>query len=172
MCLEEKPREDSHHHVLIYDSDTMPIQMLSLDTPKIIPSPYTTIQTLDSKANMGNISKTFLIDISVKTGIMEKNQVGVDCTPKEIVSFTYPFKELHNVFSWSYKEIPDIDPSIFENKIKVYDNAKPVHQRLRPIWPCKTAMIKTKVENLLRVGFIYPIPLMELVSNMVAADKK
>ena len=33
MSLEERPCEDSHHHVLIFDSDMMPLQILSLDIP-------------------------------------------------------------------------------------------------------------------------------------------
>lgn len=32
--------------------------------------------------------------------------------------------------------------------------------------------IKTKVKNLLRVGFAYPVPLTEWVSNLVPIDKK
>ena len=55
MSLEERPWEDSHHHVSISDSNTMPLQILSSDTPEIVSSPYTTIQTLDSKGNMGNL---------------------------------------------------------------------------------------------------------------------
>jgi hypothetical protein len=86
MSLEERPWEDSHHHVSISDSDMMPLQILSPDTPEIISSPYTTIQTLDSEGNMGNISKTLLIDISVKTGIVENIQIGANCNPEEIAA--------------------------------------------------------------------------------------
>ena len=74
MCLEEQPWEESHHHVSIFDSDMMPLQILSVDDPKIVSPPYTTIQTVNSKGNMGNLSKTFIINISVKRGIMENIQ--------------------------------------------------------------------------------------------------
>lgn len=130
MCLEERPWEESHHCVSISNSDTMPPQILSFDAPKIVSSPYTTIQTLDSEGNMGNISKTLLIDISIMTNIIENIQVGVGCTPEEITNFTYLFKEFYDVFTWCYEEMPDIDPSIVEHGIKMYDNDKPVHQRL------------------------------------------
>lgn len=72
MSLEERPWENSHLHVSISNSDMMPLQILSSDTPENISSPYMIIQTLDSEGNMGNISKTLLIDISVKIGIVEK----------------------------------------------------------------------------------------------------
>ena len=38
--------------------------------------------------------------------------------------------------------------------------------------PRKAPIIKAEIEKLLKVGFIYPIPLMEWVSNTVLVDKK
>lgn len=38
--------------------------------------------------------------------------------------------------------------------------------------PQKTAVIKVEVEKLLKVGFVYPIPLVEWVSNIVPIMKK
>lgn len=70
--LEERPWEDSHHHVSTYDSDMMTLQILSPDTHEIISSPYTTIQILESEGNRGNISQTLLPDISVMAGIMDR----------------------------------------------------------------------------------------------------
>jgi hypothetical protein len=43
---------------------------------------------------------------------------------------------------------------------------------LRPVNPRKVVEIKEEVENILNVGFIYPMPLMEWVSNPVLVDKK
>ena len=71
-----------------------------------------------------------LIDISVKTGIVENIQIGADCNPEEIACFTSLFKEFCDVFSWSYDEIPGIDPSIVEHEIKIYENENPFQQRL------------------------------------------
>lgn len=96
----------------------MPLQILLSDTPKIISSPYTTIQTLDSEGNMGNLSKTLLINISVKIGIVENIQIKANHNPEEIVSYTYPFKDIRDVFPWSYEEMDGIDPSIVKHEIK------------------------------------------------------
>ena len=38
--------------------------------------------------------------------------------------------------------------------------------------PRKAPAIKVEIEKLLKIGFIYPIPLMEWVSNPVLEDKK
>ena len=68
--------------------------------------------------------------------------------------------------------MPGIDPRIVEHEIKTYPNAKPVRQRLRAVNPRKAPTIKAEIEKLLKVGFIYPIPMMESVSNPFTVDKK
>jgi hypothetical protein len=65
-----------------------------------------------------------------------------------------------------------IDPCIVKYEIKTYMDAKHVRQRLRDVNPRKAPIIKAEVEKLLNVGFIYPIPLTEWVSNPVPIDKK
>jgi hypothetical protein len=121
---------------------------------------------------MGNISTTVMIDISIKQGVMENINLGTNCTPDEVVSYTTLFKEFCDVFAWSYKEMPRIDPSIVVHEIKTYPDAKLVQQKLRPVHPKKIAAIKEEVEKLLKSGFIYPIPLIEWVSNLVPVAKK
>ena len=126
MSLEERPWGEFHHRASTIDSEAIKTEISFFDQPEIVPSSYTTIHTIDSEGNMGNLSKTLLIDISVKTGIMENIQIGADCNPEEIAAFTALFKEFRDVFAWSYDEMPGIDPSIVEHEIKTYDNAKPI----------------------------------------------
>ena len=126
MSLEEQPWGEFHHRASMIDSEAIKTEIPSFDPPEMVPSTYTTVQTIESEGNTGNISKTMLIDISVKSGIVENIQSGANCNPDEIGHFTSLFKEFCDVFSWSYDEIPGIDPSIVEHEIKIYDNAKPV----------------------------------------------
>jgi hypothetical protein len=65
------------------------------------------------------------------------------------------------VFSWSYEEMPRIDPRIVEHDIRTYPDAKTVRKRLRVVNPRKAPAIKAEVEKLLNAGFIYPVPLTE-----------
>ena len=53
-----------------------------------------------------------------------------------------------------------IDPHIVEHEIKTYPDAKPIRQRFHAMNPRKAPTIKEEIEKLLKVGFIYPIPLM------------
>lgn len=75
---------------------------------------------------MENISKTLLIDIYVTKGTMENVQIGANCNPEEIASFTCLFKEFRDAFTWSHEEIPTINLSIVVHEIQLYDDAKPI----------------------------------------------
>lgn len=76
----------------------IPLQILSPNIIEIISSPYTILQTLEAEGNMGNLSKPLLINISIKTGIMDNIQVGANDNPEEIVSFIYLFRDFRDVF--------------------------------------------------------------------------
>ena len=76
------------------------------------------------------------------------------------------------MFAWSYEDIPGIDPSIIEYEIWTYPDAKLVQQKNRPFNLHKAAAVKDEVEKLLKSSFIYPIALMEWVSNPIPVDKK
>jgi len=58
------------------------------------------------------------------------------------------------------------------NEIPTYPGANLVHQCLRPMHPRKVVAIGEKVKNLLKDGFIYPIPLTDWVSNIIPISKK
>jgi hypothetical protein len=51
--------------------------------------------------NMEIIAKTILIDISKTPSIMENVFVRADCSPEEILIYTYLFKEFCDIFAWS-----------------------------------------------------------------------
>jgi hypothetical protein len=76
--------------------------------------------------NMETIDKMIPIDISRTPGIVENIFVRVNFSPEEIRIYTDLFKEFHDVFSWSYKEILGIYPRIIEHEIMTYPDAKSV----------------------------------------------
>ena len=72
---------------------------------------------------------------------MENIHVAVSCSPLELKSYRSLCRELRDVFSCSYEEIPGIDTSIVENTINMYPDVK-VCQWIHPIHPKKAATIK------------------------------
>jgi hypothetical protein len=125
-----------------------------------------------TEGNMETIAKMIPIDISKIPGVVENVFIGEDCSPKEIRIYMDLFKELCDVFSWFYEEMPGIDPRIMEHEIMTYPNAKPFRLKIYPVNPKKATVIKAKVEKMLNVSFIYLIQLTQWVSNLIPVNKK
>ena len=85
-----------------------------IDTP-INPLPR---EGIFAEGNMGNIFDTIPINISVSPDVMENIYIVANCSPEEIPIYTALFKKFHDVISWSYEEMPGIDPSIVEHEIR------------------------------------------------------
>jgi hypothetical protein len=124
------------------------------------------------EGNLRKISPTIPLDISIKPGVMENVHIGASCSTNEVHEYKALFQEFCDGFTWSYKEIPGIDPDIVVHDIKTYLDAKPVQQRLHPVHPRKVVAINLEVEKLLKAGFIYPMALTDWVSNLVPVNKK
>ena len=84
-----------------------------VDTP-INPLPR---EGMFAEGNMKNISATIPINISINPDVVENICIDANYSPKEIAIYTTLFKEFCDVFSWSYEEMPGIDPSIVEDEI-------------------------------------------------------
>jgi hypothetical protein len=124
------------------------------------------------EGNMETITETIPIDISKTPGVVDNVFVRADFSREEIQIYTDLFKEFRNIFSWSYEEMPGIDPRIVKHEITTYPNAKPVRKKLLPVNPQKSEAIKAELEKLLKDGFIYPIQLTQWESNPVPVNKK
>jgi hypothetical protein len=68
--------------------------------------------------------------------------------------------------------MPRIEPRIVKHEIITYLDAKPIWKHHRAFNPQKAPAIKENVEKLLNVGFIYPFPLIDWVSNPVPVNNK
>ena len=112
-----------------------------------------------TEGNMVSISPTVTINISRTPGKIKNLHINADYSLEEILIYTEIFKELWDVFAWSYEEMPGIDPWIVKHEIKTYSDVKPVRKQLRAVNPRKRPAIKAEVEKLLNVGFIYLVPL-------------
>ena len=136
-----------------------------------VPQSPILLQNTNFEGKLCNITQMNLIDISAKLDTIEHVHVGQTCSVDESKAYKALFKEFCDIFSWSYEEIPGIDPSIMVHNIKSYPLAKPVRQKLRQVHPRKAAAMKDEIEKLLKTGFIYPVPLTEWVSNVVPVNK-
>ena len=69
---------------------------------------------------MANISPVIKIDIAASGGTPELITLGASCTEQEVEEYKALFKEFCDVFSWSYTEMPGLDPAIIENHIDTW----------------------------------------------------
>ena len=111
------------------------------------------------EGNMANLSPTIPINIYRIPDKVENMYIGADCSPDEVREYTDIFKEFWDVFTWLYEKMLGIDPPIVEHEIKTFPDAKTVQQHFHVMNPRKAPAIKAEIENLLKVGFIYLVPL-------------
>jgi len=113
MSLQDQPWEDHHHRSsFLPNKERIKTHIQTLvstnaQDPSLLPSMS---YSSPVEGNLGVVCKTISIDISVKTGITEHIQIGADCSLEEIECYTSHFKDFRNIFSWSYEEMPGIDP--------------------------------------------------------------
>jgi hypothetical protein len=173
--MEDTPWDDGHHRSILFLVQHIIENYHQISTPSTVVVISTIPKfALDvfSEGNLSNISPTIPLDISIKPGIVENVHIGASCSSDEIVTYTSLFKQFHDIFAWSYQEMPAIDPEIVIHEIKTYPDAKLIWKHLRPAHPRKAAPIKLEVEKLLKVDFICPMALTDWVSNLVPIDKK
>ena len=173
LSVDNLPWEDLHHRSsFLPELDHFENDFSSIFTTDYVKGPQNPLEHPDFELNLENISRTVSIEISVKPGIIENIHIGASCTDDGLQTYKALFQEFHDVFAWSYEEMLGINPSIVFHEIKTYPDAKRVRQCLRQMHPRKAATIKAEFEKLLQAGFIYPIPLMDWVSNIVHVNKK
>ena len=96
LSLDELPWDDLHHRSSFlpelgrFENDFSTIFII--DYVKEPQNPIS-ITNLDSETNLGNISTTVPIDISVKSGIVENIHICASCTIEEINTYKALFQE-------------------------------------------------------------------------------
>jgi hypothetical protein len=127
MTSPNKPWDDLHHRSYFLpelrriEAGEFTLNMTGDRSCPINPS---STHEVYAEGNMATIVETISINISRTPSIMENVFIRVDSSPEEIQIYTYLFKELSDIFSWSYEEIPGIDPKIVEHEITTYLDAK------------------------------------------------
>ncbi|KAL0455252.1 UNVERIFIED_CONTAM: Polyprotein P3 [Sesamum latifolium] len=75
--------------------------------------------------------------------------------------------EFKDVFAWSYKEMPGLDPKVAVHHLSVKKGARPVKQGQRRFRPELIPLIETEVIKLIEVGFIREVKYPMWISSIV-----
>jgi hypothetical protein len=113
MTILDKPWEDIHHRsYFLPELSRIEVGEFTITMTGDQPCPINLLATQEiySEGNMATIAETIPINISRNPSVVENVFVGADFSPEEIQIYADLFKEFHNVFAWSYEEMPGIDP--------------------------------------------------------------
>jgi hypothetical protein len=113
MTSPDKPWDDLHHRSYFLPKlNGIGAGEFTLTMTRDRSCPVNPLATHEvyAKGNMETIVETILINIARTPGIVENVFIGADCSLKEIQIYIDLFKECCDMFAWSYKEMPAIDP--------------------------------------------------------------
>ena len=91
---------------------------------------------------------------------------------QQTTKIVYLLKEYQDVFARDYKYLKGLVEEMGEMKIYLLLEATPIKKRPYKIAHKYKEIVKTKIDNMLTVGIIYPIDQLEWASPMVVQPKK
>ena len=77
-----------------------------------------------------------------------------------------------DVFAWSYKEMPGLDPKVAVHQLMVKHGVRLIKQAQRWFWPELVSQIETKIDKLIEPSFIRKVKYPTWISNIVPVKKK
>ncbi|KAL0462267.1 UNVERIFIED_CONTAM: Transposon Tf2-12 polyprotein [Sesamum latifolium] len=93
-------------------------------------------------------------------------------TQEEEEAYIMLLHEFKDVFAWSYKEMPGLDPKVVVHHLSVKKGARPVKQGQHRFRPELIPLIETEVNKLIEVGFIREVKYPMWISSIVPVRKK
>jgi hypothetical protein len=134
-------------------------------------SKYDHAKNILEEVSLRKVQKTRKVNTGTNSSPKYVN-LGVDFTIEEVDQYLTFFKEYLDVFTWTYNDLKAYDKAIFQHIIPLREEAKLVKQKIRMTNPKLKPLVKIELENLRKVGIIYPIRHFDWLSNIVVVRKK
>ncbi|BFG30468.1 hypothetical protein CerSpe_167420 [Prunus speciosa] len=112
------------------------------------------------------------INLSDNPSVQRPISISVRLTREEKEALALLLKEFRDVFTWSYEEMPGLDPNLVSHTLNIELGTKPVVQPRRNFHPEIEMQIKVEIEKLLAAGFIKPIKHPTWLANIVPMKKR
>uniref|UniRef100_A0A2N9J4N8 Uncharacterized protein n=1 Tax=Fagus sylvatica TaxID=28930 RepID=A0A2N9J4N8_FAGSY len=93
-------------------------------------------------------------------------------TPAEEKEYLELLTEYKDVFAWTYKEMPGLDPRVAVHRLAIKQEARPVKQAQRRFRPELLPQIEAEVNKLEQAGFIRKVQFPKWIANIVPVRKK
>ena len=119
-----------------------------------------------------NIEEIEIINLAEEGEEPKEVKIGTHFTTEQKEALIALLREFHEIFAWSYQDMPGLDTDIVVHKIPLKPECKLVKQALRRMKLKVILKIKEEVEKQLKVGFLSTVNYSEWVANIVPVPKK
>ena len=150
-CYHVTIEETSDHDIFEEDAEAAP---LSLED-----GGQSTIDEL-KEVNLGTKEEPRPTFISTQLSDNDEN---------EYVNLLKAYKD---VFAWSYKEMPGLDPKVVVHRLAIKPEHRPVKQAQRRFRPELISQIEEEVNKLSEAGFIREVKYPTWIANIILVRKK
>ncbi|GKV21559.1 hypothetical protein SLEP1_g31529 [Rubroshorea leprosula] len=167
--------------------DGQEISKPSVEEVKVVESNHVSIEKIpdsDSSNEEPNPApKAFEDGGQATTDELKQRNLGIEDDPRPIflsallsleeeVRYVQLFDEYKDVFAWSYKEMPGLDPKVVVHRLAVKHGLRPVKQSQRRFRADLIPQIEAEVDKLIEVGFIRGVHYPSWIVNIVPVSKK
>ncbi|XP_061999282.1 uncharacterized protein LOC133716611 [Rosa rugosa] len=98
--------------------------------------------------------------------------VSASLSPEEEREYHDLLLEYKDVFAWTYKEMPGLDPKVAVHRLAVKPEARPIKQTQRRFRTELLPQIEAEVDKLIAAGFIREVQYPKWIANIVPVKKK
>uniref|UniRef100_A0A2N9G7Q9 RNA-directed DNA polymerase n=1 Tax=Fagus sylvatica TaxID=28930 RepID=A0A2N9G7Q9_FAGSY len=119
-----------------------------------------------------NIEELEIVNLANEGEEPREVKIGTRCATEQKEALIALLREFHEIFAWSYQDMPGLDTDIVVHKIPLKPECKPVKQALRRMKPEVILKIKEEVEKQLKAGFLSTVTYSDWVANIVPVPKK
>jgi len=93
-------------------------------------------------------------------------------TQEEEKEYFNLLSDYKDVFTWSYKEMPELDPKVAVHRLSIKKGASPKKQPQRRFRPELVPKIEKDINKLKEAGFIHEVKYPMWIANIVPTRKK
>jgi hypothetical protein len=119
-----------------------------------------------------NIEELEVINLVEEGEEPKEVKIGTHFTIEHKEALIALLREFHEIFAWSYQDMPGLDTDIVVHKIPLKPKCKPVRQALRRMKLEVILKIKEEVEKQLKAGFLSTVTYSDWIANIVPVPKK
>lgn len=98
--------------------------------------------------------------------------ISASLSNEEVDKYMSLLTEYRDIFAWSYKEMPGLDPKVAVHHLAIKPGYRPIKQAQRRFRPELIPQIEVEVNKLIEAGFIREVKYPTWIANIVPVRKK